>query len=300
MNTFQIMNEVINYIEDNITGNIDYKKASQIASCPINQFQRFFAYITNITLSEYVRRRRLTLCAFELQGSKVKIIDVALKYGYDSHSSFSRAFRDFHKISPTQARSKSAVFNTFPKLSFRVPDLELDINFKKGMKRMAVLGKIEFFNLPPVRIIGKEVLNGGVENPVPELWSKCFKEDVFKELETLSPEMDYYIGWMGEYKRETGKFTYIAGLFMPINTPVPNGFQYRDLSACMVGMGWINGDFENGEVFTRSHDLTVGGIQANGYEPDYSQGWSAEVYAKDLSFDATEGTINYICPCKIK
>lgn len=297
------MNNVIEYIEANIADSIDYKKAAQIAACPINQFQRFFAYITNITLSEYIRRRRLTLCAFELQEGKYKIVDIALKYGYDSHSSFSRAFRGFHCISPTQARNKGAVFNIFPRLSFHVPDLNLGINYKRGAGKMAVLGKIEFFNLPPVRIIGKEVINGSLnedsENPVPALWEKYFNEGIFKVLEQFSPEMDYSIGWMGEYNGETGTFTYIAGYFMPANTPVPDGFQYRDLAACMVGMGWINGDFENGEVFEHSHDLTVGGMKENGYEPDYLQGWSAEVYAKDLSFDATEGTINYICPCKV-
>lgn len=304
LNTFRRMNNVIDYIEENITNEIDYEKAAQIAACPINQFQRFFAYITNITLSEYIRRRRLTLCAFTLQEEKSKIIDIALKYGYDSHSSFSRAFRDFHGISPTEAKNKSAVFTIFPKLSFHVPDLSTDISYKRGINEMAILGKIEFFNLPPVRIIGKEVINDSLsengDNPVPSLWEKCFNEGLLKVLEPLSPEMDYYIGWMGEYNNETGAFAYIAGYFMPANTPVPDGFQYRDLSACTVGMGWINGSFENGEVFAHSHDLTVGGINENGYIPDYSQGWSAEVYAKDLSFDATEGTINYICPCKDK
>lgn len=250
MNTFKRINNVIDYIEENITNEIDYEKAAQIAACPINQFQRFFAYITNITLSEYVRRRRLTLCAFALQEKKNKIIDIALKYGYDSHSSFSRAFRDFHGISPKEAKNKNAVFTIFPKLSFHIPDLNTDISYKKGANKMATLGKIEFFSLPPVRVIGKEVINGSLN--------------------------------------ENG------------DNPVPEGFQYRDLSACTVGMGWINGSFENGEVFTHSHDLTVDAINENGYKPDYSQGWSAEIYAKDLSFDATEGTINYICPCKSK
>ena len=126
MNTFNRMNEVINYIEANMAGDIDYKKVAQIAACPINQFQRFFAYITNIPLSEYMRRRRLTLCAFELQENKEKVIDIALKYGYEFPSSFSRAFREFHRITPTQASDKGAVFNIFPKLSFQAPDISLD------------------------------------------------------------------------------------------------------------------------------------------------------------------------------
>jgi AraC family transcriptional regulator len=66
----------------------------------------------------------------------------------------------------------------------------------------------------------------------------------------------------------------------------------------MIGVGTINGSFANGEVFEHSHELTVEGICKASYEPDYSYGWSAEAYPKDLSFEATEGTINYICPCK--
>jgi AraC family transcriptional regulator len=67
LNAFERMNEVIDYIEEHMAGEIDYGKAAEIAGCSKNQFQRFFSYITDISLSEYIRRRRLTLCAFDLQ-----------------------------------------------------------------------------------------------------------------------------------------------------------------------------------------------------------------------------------------
>jgi AraC family transcriptional regulator len=294
LNTLERMNEVISYIEENITEEIDYEKAAEIACCPKNQFQRFFSYITEITLSEYIRRRRLTLSAFELQQNKLKVIDIAQKYGYDSHASFTRAFRDYHGISPTKARDKGTVFNIYPKLTFQIQNF----NLERGKNKVAVLGKIEFLELPAVRMIGKMVINGGDENPVPALWEKCYGEKIFEVLEGTPSVVDYDIGWMGEYNGETGKFTYIAGKLMPAGTPVPLGFEYRDIPSCLIANGYINGDFANGDVFRHSHDLTVGGIIENGYEPDYSYGWSAEVYAKDLSFEAEEGTINYFCPCK--
>lgn len=294
MNAFERINEVINYIENNITEEIDYDKASKIACCPKNQFQRFFSYIAEITLSEYIRRRRLTLCAFELQQNKLKVVDVAFKYGYNSHTSFTRAFKDFHGLSPSKARNKSAVFNIYPKLTFQIQNF----NSERGESKLAVLGKIEFLELPAARMIGKKVINGGGENPVPALWEKCFKENTFHELEFNVPVVEYGIGWMGEYNSETGTFTYIAGMLMPSGTIVPEGFDYRDLPSCTVANGYINGSFANGDVFCHSHDLTVGGIIQNGYEPDYSYGWSAEAYAKDLPFDAEEGTLNYFCPCK--
>lgn len=290
MNAFERMNDVIDYIENSITGDIDYDQASIIACCPKNQFQRFFAFVTDITLSEYVRRRRLTLSAFELQENKDKVIDISVKYGYDSHASFARAFREFHGISPSEARNKGAVFNIYPKMTFQVQNFELE----RGKNKMAVLGKIELLNLPACRMIGIKVLNGGGENPVHALWEKCFGENTFKVLEAYAAVIDYWIGWMGEYDPQTTRFTYIAGLLLPAGTPVPDGFDFRDLPACVVGNGFINVDFD----YSRSHDLTVRGISENGYAPDYSCGWSAEAYARDLSFKAEEGTINYFCPCK--
>jgi AraC family transcriptional regulator len=291
---FERMNGVIAYIENNITGEIDYSIAAEFACCPINQFQRFFSYITEISLSDYIRKRRLSLCAFEIQNSKSKIIDVAVKYGYDSHASFTRAFREFHGISPSKARSKGAVLNVYPRLFFQNQNFETD----RGKNKMAVLGHIEFVKLPEVRMIGIKVINGGGKNPVPALWDKCFRENAFHVLDLTKPIVDYWVGWMGEYNQDNGTWTYIAGLMMPFGTPVPEGFDYRDLQQCTIGNGYINGNFANGDVFRHSHELTVDGIIKNGYEPDYSYGWSAEAYAKDLSFDAEEGTINYFCPCK--
>lgn len=160
---------------------------------------------------------------------------------------------------------------------------------------MAELVKIEFIELPAARMIGKEVIFEKDNNPVPELWKSCFQSGAFQSLDKYTPVIDYYIGWMGEFDNKMECFTYIAGYLMPASTPVPDGFQYRDLQACKVGMGYIHGSFEN--VFSSLHELTIDGIKTNNYAPDYSQGWSAEVYAKDLNYESSEGTVNYICPC---
>ena len=99
------MNEALDYIERNLDGEIDYKKVSSIACCSVSYFQRVFSFITEISLSEYIRRRRMTLAAFELQNSDVKIIDLAIKYGYESPDSFSRAFQNLHGITPSLSRN---------------------------------------------------------------------------------------------------------------------------------------------------------------------------------------------------
>jgi AraC family transcriptional regulator len=102
------MNSAIRYIEENITEDIDYDMVAEKACCSTYHFQRMFSFITDIPLSEYIRRRRLTLVAFELQNSDVRIIDLAVKYGYDSADSFSRAFQKVHGVVPSLAREKGA------------------------------------------------------------------------------------------------------------------------------------------------------------------------------------------------
>lgn len=92
MEWLEKMNAAINYLESHITEEIDYEKLGRLAGCSAYHFQRMFTYIAGVTLSEYIRRRKMTLAAVELQGSNEKIIDIALKYGYDSPTAFNRAF----------------------------------------------------------------------------------------------------------------------------------------------------------------------------------------------------------------
>lgn len=74
------LNKSIYYLEDNLAGQIDFEQAAKIACCSSFHFQRMFSYIANVSLAEYIRRRRMTLASFELQNSEIKVIDLALKY----------------------------------------------------------------------------------------------------------------------------------------------------------------------------------------------------------------------------
>lgn len=114
------MNESIDYIESHLDGEINYEIIAQIACCSTYHFQRMFPFITGVTLSEYIRRRRLTLAAFELQTSQTKVIDVALKYGYDSPEAFARAFKQQHGIIPIAAREEGHTLKAYPRLQFHI------------------------------------------------------------------------------------------------------------------------------------------------------------------------------------
>lgn len=108
------LSNAIDYIENNLDGEISYEEAAKITCCSIYYFQRMFTYVAGISLSEYIRRRRMTQAAFELQTMDTKVLDVALKYGYTSSTSFNRAFQSLHGISPVPAKSRGSVLNAYP------------------------------------------------------------------------------------------------------------------------------------------------------------------------------------------
>ncbi len=118
MDTLENMKLAIDYIESNLDGEIEYARIAQIAFCSQYHFQRMFGFLTGVPLSEYIRRRRLTLAAFDLQNGAEKIIDIALKYGYNSPDSFSRAFVAMHGIIPSKAREKGISLKAYPRITF--------------------------------------------------------------------------------------------------------------------------------------------------------------------------------------
>ena len=104
MNWIQGIQRAIDYVEANITEEVDLEDvAKQAYSSPFH-FQRVFGILCGFTLGDYIRMRRLSLAGEELSKGTAKIIDVAMKYGYDTPESFSRAFTRFHGIAPSEAK----------------------------------------------------------------------------------------------------------------------------------------------------------------------------------------------------
>ena len=108
--------QAIDYIEDNLTETIDYEEVGKISCSSSYHFQRIFSIFCVYTLGEYIRNRRLTLAGKELATTNIKVIDVALKYGYESPDSFAKAFQKFHGILPSQARSNGSNLKSFSRL----------------------------------------------------------------------------------------------------------------------------------------------------------------------------------------
>ncbi|MBN2076881.1 MAG: helix-turn-helix transcriptional regulator [Dehalococcoidales bacterium] len=120
MDVLERLNGAMTYIEANLCGEIDLDELSSIACYTPDGFNRFFSYMTQTTLAEYIRKRRLTKAAYDLRDSDIKVIDVAVKYGYESADAFAKAFMKQHGITPTKARDLSETIKVYPPVSFHI------------------------------------------------------------------------------------------------------------------------------------------------------------------------------------
>ena len=114
------LNNAINYIEEHLCDTVDYDEIAKLACCSTYHFQRMFAYMADTTLSEYIRRRRMSKAAVDLQSGSEKIINIALKYGYDSPTAFNRAFKSIHGAAPSQIKADGISIKAFPPISFKI------------------------------------------------------------------------------------------------------------------------------------------------------------------------------------
>lgn len=137
------MNQAITYIENHLCEEVDPEEISRIMACPSGVFQRSFALIVGVPLSEYIRRRKLTGAAHELRNTEERVIDIAVKYGYDSADAFSVAFKRMHGVNPSSARQPDVQLKFYSRLHFTlsitgVDEMEYRVVDKEPFK---VLGR---------------------------------------------------------------------------------------------------------------------------------------------------------------
>ena len=120
MDLLKNMNQAMAYIEEHLTDSIDFQTVAKLSYCSEYHFKRMFSFLAGVSLSEYIRRRRLTLAAFELKNTKRKVIDIAVKYGYHSPDAFTRAFQKLHGITPTEARHDISTLKAYPPMTFQL------------------------------------------------------------------------------------------------------------------------------------------------------------------------------------
>lgn len=177
MDFLQGMNQAVQYIEEHLAETIDRKEVTALTGYSYAYFQRVFSCISGISVAEYVRKRRMTLAAVDLKEKKERIIDVALKYGYDSADAFSRAFTSFHGITPTMARDSDAGIKSFSPLHFQLTVVGKQETKYRVEKReeMRIVGMMRHFRAPE---------NGPQD--VGTFWNELFGNGRYEKLVELS------------------------------------------------------------------------------------------------------------------
>ncbi len=167
---------------------------------------------------------------------------------------------------------------------------------------MSSLINFEFRSLPAMRIIGKAICPkmDMQDNPIPAFWSKCFTDGTFKILTELPAEhVDKdYVGFMCDWDGKD-TFTYICGMLLAAGTPVPAGFDFKDVPASTAAVGWIRGPEK--ENYQAAHTLTQQELEKKGYCSNSAAGWCMEYYnCPRFTQPQTNGDVilDYYIPCQ--
>ncbi len=218
------LSNAIDYIEKNLDGEIYYDEAAKIACCSTCYFQRMFSYAAGVSLSEYIRRRRMTQAAFEIQTTDTKVLDVALKYGYTSPTSFNRAFQNVHGISPISAKAKGSILNAYPPIKFSV-------NIIGGNAMPYRVEKKEGMRIVGIRIPLTMDMEENKRN-VPPFWEITLKSSQFAKVCNLSNQLPLCVLGATVCQNADEIYYYIA---VATDQPVPDGmFEYEIPTATWV------------------------------------------------------------------
>lgn len=276
------LQNAIDYIEDNLTEELDYAEIARQAYSSSFHFQRVFGILCGYTLGEYIRNRRLTLAGSELASSDSKVIDVAVKYGYDSPESFSRAFSRFHGITPSQARSRKAELKSFSPLSIKLV-LEggnmMDYRIEKKDAFKVIARRKRFKGTGDI-----------TQQSIHSAWEECGKDGALETLcRYITPESVFgnsLVGICFDNPNE-GDFDYAIGASYEGGEPA-EGLTVEEIPAntwmIFSGTGSMPDAFKDlwkrvyTEVFPTSSYQPSGGMCIEVYKSD-------EVHSNDFSFE---------------
>lgn len=263
MEWIERLNGAINYIEENIYEPINLEKVSKIACCSTYHFQRMFTYIADIPLSEYIRRRRMSLAAVDLQSSCERVIDISLKYGYDSPTAFNRAFKSVHGITPSRAREEGTLLKAFPPISFKLTvkgDSELNYRVEK---------KDAF------RIVGvSKPLETEIENNfkiVPQMWGEAAMNGTIPRLAAIMDGMP--LGLLGVSScNELSNWRYYIG----VASSQPAEHDLEEFIVPASTWAIFSGEGSNQSIQELEKRIVTEWLPTSGYE--YSNAPDIEVY----------------------
>lgn len=224
MNYTEGLGNAIDYIEENLTGELDFNEIAKRSGFSVFYFQRIFGILCGCSLGEYIRSRRLTLAGNELAAANIKVIDAALKYGYESPESFTRAFVKFHGITPSEAKKNNSMLKSFSRLS-------VEINLKGGsIMNYKIVQKDSFRVLE--KISKQDIDDSKNRNTIPDFWTESHQNGTVAKLLSLADDREYIFGicYGGDFT-DKKTFDYSIAAVCSDDTEVPEGFRVNEIPA---------------------------------------------------------------------
>lgn len=209
----ETLQRAINYMEAHLLDQINYENVARQVNMSSYNFHRTFSFMTGMTANEYIRNRRLSMAGQELLATGAKVIDIALKYGYDTPESFTKAFTRFHGVAPKYAKMTGTQLCLFNPLVIKI--------IMEGGKimdyRIEEKSKQRYIAL--VRMFKNEIINEEGNHEIPDFWSECHEKNLVEALRKLRPEgkKDLY-GLCSPAKEDSKTFDYGIGIIVDNDT----------------------------------------------------------------------------------
>lgn len=251
----------INYIEEHLTEEIDYEIVAKEASCSSFYLQRIFSILCGMTLGDYIRNRRLTLAGNELSAADDKVTDIALKYGYESPESFTRAFSRFHGVTPSKAKKDGSKLKSFSRLSVKITLSGGNIMDYKIIEKNAfdIIEKVE----------AHTVENSENAKSIPDFWMRSHNDGTVKTLLDTTTDRTYIFGvCYGNLPENAKTFDYSIAAKCDNNTVVPEGFRKNTIPARTWAVFECKGAMPNA-MQDMWHKIISEFFPTSGYQPTY-------------------------------
>lgn len=276
------LQRAIDYVEAHLTEEIDYEETAKEACSSVFHFQRVFSILCGFTLGDYIRMRRLSLAAADLTGTEDKVIDIALKYGYDTPESFTRAFTRFHGITPTQARRGGNV-KSFSRLSVKLiltggSTMDYRIEKLDAVKVVCRRKKVE-----------KKTADGPAEG-ISGFWEECTADGSIRKLVGYIPKEPRLKGLLGIcYSEETEGLEFPYGIGVEYDgREVEKGLEIVEIPAHTYAVFLCKGRMP--DAFRETYGRIVSEFFPQSDRYEYANGIEMEVYPSDQMDDP-----NYTC-----
>lgn len=251
----------INYIEDHLTEEIDYEIVAKEAACSSFYLQRIFSILCGMTLGEYIRNRRLTLAGNELSAADDKVIDIALKYGYESPESFARAFKGFHGVTPSEARKDGSKLKSFSRLSVKITLSGGNIMDYKIIEKEAfdIIEKVE----------AHTAQDSENAKSIPDFWTRSHNDGTVKALFDTTTDRTYIFGvCYGNLSENAKTFDYSIAAKCDENTVAPEGFRKNTIPARTWAVFECKGAMPDA-MQDMWHKIVSEFFPTSGYQPTY-------------------------------